>query len=372
MAKIKIVPFLRHVRSDSSRHVIQFKRGVARRSGRGLAFWFLPLSSSVMEIPIDDREVPFLFHARSGDFQDVTTQGAITYRVTDPEALAGRVDFTIDNWRGEYVERPLERLADVFLQLAQRIGAEYVSTTPVRRALAEGQREIRRRLEAAMTADEGLAAMGLAVVSVNVTSVAPSAELEKAIQAPTREEIQQRSDEARFQRRALAVEKERAIRENELQNRIELAKREEDLIGQEGQNERRRATETAEAEAILVRAKTENDRLEAATDADVSRLTATAAAEAARLHSAAEAEGIESVEGARVEAERGRIDIYRELPPHVLLGLAAREFAGKLQKIERIQLTPDGVGPLLSDLADAGARLLDSRSAAAALEREDA
>ena len=370
MAKIKVVPFLRHVRSDSSRHVILFKRGIARRSGRGLAFWFSPLSSSVMEIPVDDREVPFLFHGRSRDFQDITTQGAITYRVVDPEKLAARVDFTIDTWQGEYVEQPLERLADVFLQLAQRIGAEYVNETPVRAALSVGQGEIRRRLEEELMSDEGLLAMGLEVVSVNVSAVAPRAELEKALQAPTREEIQQRSDEARFQRRALAVEKERAIRENELQNRIELAKREEELIGQEGQNERRRARESAEADAILVRAKTENERLEATTSAEVTRVTATAETEAARLHSAAAAEGIEAVETARVDAERGRIDIYRDLPSHVLMGLAAREFAGKLQNIERIQLTPDGVGPLLSDLAQAGARLLDSKADTAVAERE--
>jgi len=173
MAKIKIIPFLRHVRSDSSRHVILYKRGVARRSGRGLAFWFLPLSSSVMEIPIDDREVPSLFHARSRDFQDVTTQGAITYRVTNAEALASRVDFTIDSWTGEYLERPLERLADVFVQQPQRIGAEYVTTTPVRQALSEGQREIRTRLETILRADEALAMMGLEVVAVEITSVAP-------------------------------------------------------------------------------------------------------------------------------------------------------------------------------------------------------
>ena len=41
-----------------------------------------------------------------------------------------------------------------------------------------------------------------------------------------------RADEAAFARRAMAVEKERAIQENELQNRIELAKKEEGLIEQ--------------------------------------------------------------------------------------------------------------------------------------------
>ena len=41
---------------------------------------------------------------------------------------------------------------------------------------------------------------------MRVAAVAPTAEMEKALQQPTREAIQQNADEATFQRRALAVE----------------------------------------------------------------------------------------------------------------------------------------------------------------------
>ena len=51
---------------------------------------------------------------------------------------------------------------------------------------------------------------------MRVAAVAPTSEMEKALQQPTREAIQQDADEATFRRRALAVEKERAIAENEL------------------------------------------------------------------------------------------------------------------------------------------------------------
>lgn len=368
MAKLTNLPFLRHVRSDPSRHLILFKHGRVKRSGRGLAFWFSPLSAGLVEVPCDDREVDFLVQARSNDFQDVNASGSITYRVVDAELLAARVDFTIDPSSGRHLEQPLERLADIFTHLAQRIGAEYVTTTPVREALAEGVREIRARVADALTAEASLSEMGLEVVAVHVSAVTPTSELEKALQAPTRESIQQRSDEATFQRRALAVEKERAIRENEMQSRIELAKREETLIAQEGQNQQRQALELAEAEAITVRATVDNDRLQADATADMTRVEAAALAEAERLRTSAEAEGIAAVETARVEAERGRMEIYGGLPPHVLLGLAARELAGKLQKIDRVQITPEGIAPLLTDLADAGARLLESRATVATAE----
>ena len=55
--------------------------------------------------------------------------------------------------------------------------------------------------------------MGLEVVTVRVADVSPSAELKRALQTPTFERLQQQADEATFERRALAVEKERAIAE---------------------------------------------------------------------------------------------------------------------------------------------------------------
>ena len=62
------------------------------------------------------------------------------------------------------------------------------------------------------------------------------------------------------------------------------------------------------------------------------------------------------------------MDIYRELPRHVLVGLAIQELAGKLKSIDRIQITPDGIAPLLTDLAEAGAKLLETRATVAAGE----
>jgi hypothetical protein len=161
----------------------------------------------------------------------------------------------------------------------------------------------------------------------------PTPELEKALQTTTREAIQQDADKATFERRALAVERERAIAENELKNQIELAKREETLIQQRGQNERRRATEDAEAQRI-------------ATEAQGART---------RIQSQAGAESIRVTEEARVQAESARMAIYRDMSGTVLMGLASRELAQKLQTIQHLNIAPDMLGPILTQLVD-GAR----------------
>jgi hypothetical protein len=167
------------------------------------------------------------------------------------------------------------------------------------------------------------------VVAVRVAAVTPDPDVEKALRQPTHEAIQQDADQATFARRAFAVEKERAIAENELQNRIELARREERLVAQDGANQRRRAEEEAAARKIEADAADERVRQAALREADTTDL----------------------LEAARLRAERERAEIQGAMPPAVLLALALRELAGELGKVEHLTITPDLVAPLLQRLA---------------------
>jgi len=115
--------------------------------------------------------------------------------------------------------------------------------------------------------------MGLEVVSVRVSAVKPSSDVERALQMPTNEAIQQQADEATFSRRAQAVEKERAIAENELQNRIALAQQEEALIEQQGQNARQQAEELALAAKIEEESKADRLQISSIAKAESRRLS---------------------------------------------------------------------------------------------------
>ncbi|MBM4408061.1 MAG: band 7 protein [Chloroflexi bacterium] len=289
-------------------------------------------------MPLDDRDLTFVFRGRSSDFQDAVVQGVITYRVTNPEAIAERVDFSLDMKSGAYLRTPLEQLADRFTQLAQQHVWAVVTATPLADLLRNGVEQLRGAIATGLAADKGLKAMGLEVVSVRVSTVQPDSEVEKALQTPTRERIQQQADEATFARRALAVEKERAIAENELQNRIELARRQSQLVDQEGQNARRQAEEQAAAAKIV----------------------AEGMAERARIEAAAQAEVIRAVDGERVAIEKDRVGAYAAVPREALVALAAREFAEKIGSIGHVNLGSDALSPFLADLAAAGVRKLDA------------
>ncbi|MGZ3407400.1 MAG: SPFH domain-containing protein, partial [Polyangia bacterium] len=298
-----------------------------------------PLGASIVEVPLDDRELPFLLAGRSADFQDVHVNGVVTFRVAEPELLASRVDFSINTRSGRYTSEPLDKLAVVVKELAQELAGSFVARAPLRALLDQGADVIRDEIQRGLVAAPSLSSLGLEIVATRVASVKPTAEMEKALQMPTRERIQQEADEATFARRALAVDKERAIAENELANQIELARREEQLIGQRGQNEKKRITDESA-----------NKRIEAE-----------AAARNIRLNAEAQAESIKVLEEARVRAERERMDIYRSLPPAALMGLAARELAGKLQSIEHLTVSPDMLGSLVERVLGAQARKLEGQ-----------
>lgn len=318
-------PFVRHLRAEPTSHVMRYRRGRLVRAGAGLAFWFRPITTAIAEIPVDDRELPFLFHARSADFQRVTVQGAITFRVGDPALLADRIDFSIDLRSGRWTAEPLEQVGALLTQLARQLVIDQLATRELRAILAEGAGPIRARIDAGLAAEPALAQLGLQVVAVRVADVAPTAEVEKALQQPTREEIQSRADEATFARRATAVESERAIAENELANRIELARRQEQLVAQEGANERRRAQEEAAARKIAAEAADELERLAAQRRADT----------------------IDLVEQATLRGERERAEIQKAIPPGVLMALALQELAGQIGRVEHLTITPELLSPLL-------------------------
>ncbi len=322
MAEIRRFFDYRHLRSEASTHVIVFRRGVRRQSGRGLSFWFSPTRTSIVEIPLDDRDTDFVFQVRSRDYQLVTVQGTTTWRAANPEALADRVDFTIDLRTGRLRTDPLERIASLLTGVAQYHAARYIEARDVQGLLTEGAAPIQDAIAAGLGADPRLQEMGIGLVTVRLAGVSPSADLARALEAPTFERAQGSADEASFARRAAAVEKERAIAENELSTKVELARRQAALIAQEDENARRTAEGKAAAGII------------------------TAEAEARRIR---------LTEAARNESEGERLALLRDVNPAVLQVLTLRAFAEKLTRIDTLNVTPDLTASLTSLLRPATA-----------------
>ena len=331
MADIARYPLFRHLRGTATTHVQHVQNGKSRHTGSGQSFWFRPLSAVLSEVPIDDRELPLLFHARTVDFQDVTVQATLTYRLADPAVAAARVDFSIDPDTGRWRAMPLEQVASLLTETAQQHALDLLARTTLTTALTNGVATVREAVAEGMAANSRLVEIGIALIGVRVVAIRPEPEVERALQTPTREQVQQEADRATYERRAVAVERERAISENELQNQIELAKREEQLVAQRGANARRQAEEAAAANQID-------------TEAEAARAQRLAEANAAGTRMQGEADAA---------SEAAKLDAYRDVPQATLLALAARELAANLPEINSLVLTPDLIAPVLARLGGA-------------------
>lgn len=336
MAQISRLLFARHLRSEPNQYILHYRRGKLVRQGAGLAYWFHPLSAAVAQVPVQDIETTFVLNERTSDFQEVTIQATIVYRCADALKAAQRINFSISLTKGVWLEQPLERLANVWAQWAQEPARSQINRLTVVEAVRSGAQDVQAALEAALAEHSEMAAIGLSLVSVQVDQVVPAAELEKALQTPTRESIQQKADEATFSRRALAVEKERAIKENELATEIQLARQQEALLEQQGANRRLEIQQEAEAQKLAAEAQVERELI--AAEGLSQRLA---------VESQARAEARQRELAVETATERQRVEIWRDAPSAVNLGFALQRFADKVQNIQHLNVTPDLLGDSL-------------------------
>ncbi|MDT0570901.1 SPFH domain-containing protein [Streptomyces sp. DSM 3412] len=362
----------RHLRGAPTAHIRHHRSGRLAHDGPGLSFWYRSLSAALSEVPVDDRELAMTFHARTSDFQDVSVQATVTYRVSDPAIAAARLDFSIDPDTGVWRGAPLEQLSTLLTETAQQHALDVLARTTLASALVDGVAAVRERVAGGLAAEPRLPATGIEIVAVRVVALRPEPEVERALRTPAREQIQQEADRATYERRAVAVERERAIAENELASQIELARREEQLVEQRGTNARREAEERAAADAVKAGAEAartvrlteaEAERTVKLAEAEAARSVRLADAEAARSVKLAEAEAVRQVKlaeaearaarevgAARAEAQAAWLRVHAEVDTATLHALTGTRLAENLPRIESVTVSPDVLTGLLARL----------------------
>src|SRR5215469_7831701 len=118
MADITRYPMTRHFRGTPTQYVRHLRGGKVAHEGVGESFFFRPLSAVLSEVPVDDRELAVMYHARTADFQDLTVQASVTFRVVDPDVACARIDFAVDPDTGRWRGTPLDQVAGLLTETA--------------------------------------------------------------------------------------------------------------------------------------------------------------------------------------------------------------------------------------------------------------
>jgi hypothetical protein len=231
---------IRFIKSQPTTHLMQFRGGRLTRAGAGLSFYYYPPTTTLVAVPLASHDRPFMLDLVTSDFQSVTVQGQVTYRIGDPTRTASMMDFSLRPDGKDYASEDPKRLGDRVVQQAEVIVQQAVQALDLKQAL-RASALIARTAQRELGAQPEIASLGLEILGVSVLGVKPTPDLARALEAEARESNLRAADDAVYTRRMSAVEKERAIRQNELDTEIAV------------EHKRRQISETKlEAKAALM------------------------------------------------------------------------------------------------------------------------
>ena len=304
-----------YVKIPATHYALHFQQGRIRHEGPGLSFFYYSPSATIVSVPIGSTDAPFAFVESSADFQSVTVQGQLTYRVVDPKKVASLLDFSLGR-NGQYLGDGQQKLQERLVKSAQ-VAAKAVTQRMGLREVLTSSTAIGAEVEDALKNSEAIKSLGVEILELAVISMKPTPEMAKALEAEAREALQRKSDEAIYARRNAAVEQERRIKESELNTEIAVEEKKRQI------REAQMAADIAieEQRAQLVDQKVANERKDA--DSRAYALDATIKA-------------IETADWKKLMLlSSGGFDARQ------MIALAFQELAGNAQKIGELNISPD-------------------------------
>ncbi|GJM35448.1 MAG: hypothetical protein DHS20C18_44490 [Saprospiraceae bacterium] len=331
---------INHIKFDSMTYAMHYKDGNIRREGRGLSFFYFAPNSSIVAIPVGSNDLPFIFNETTNDYQTVSIQGQISYKIQNPKALANVLDFTIQD-NGQYKKNDIEKLNQRIINEAQTSTASFIHSIQLKDAIRSAKVMEEKILEGLNTS-QAIKMLGIEILGANILAVKASPEMTRALETQTREQLQKEADQAIYDRRNFAVEQERKIKESELNTEIAVEEKQKQIVEKKMQTQvinaenGRKLREMKIAADIsvenqreqFIEQKAANDKKEADTQGYFIETTL---------------KPYRDIDWRTLTALNGNSD------PKMNIALAFRLMAENAEKIGNINITPDLLESVLSD-----------------------
>lgn len=219
---------INYIKFDSMNYVIHYKNGKIKKEGKGLSFFYFSPNSSIVSIPVQSNDFQFVFNETTKDYQEVTLQGQVTYKIDNPKQLAETLDFNV-NKKKQYLKNDYEKIQQRIINEAQTASSSILQGLTLKEALRKLQ-DIENGIFSNVQQSKTVQMLGLEILSVNVLGVTPNPEMARALEAQTRESLQKEADQAIYERRNFAVEQERIIKESELSTEIAIEEKHKQIV----------------------------------------------------------------------------------------------------------------------------------------------
>lgn len=210
---------IRFIKAPPTTYLFQYKEGKSRREGKGLAFFYYAPTTTLVAVPLESADVPFIFNEVTSDFQQISIQGQVTYKIADPQKVSQLLNFTLDASGRTYTSEDPHKLPQRLVNIIQVLMRTQLSELSLRDALKASDGLV-ARVGSALNVSIQVSDLGLHVLGLSILAIKPTPDTSRALEAEVREQLLRQADEAVYTRRNAAVEQERAIKENELNTEI--------------------------------------------------------------------------------------------------------------------------------------------------------
>jgi len=287
-------------------------------------------------------DVPFIFNEVTADFQEVTVQGQLTYRVADPKKLSKLMNFTVSAAGDAYSSDDPDKLPQRLINLTQVLTRATLKSLPFRDALGQSG-DLVDSIQHGMQTAGTVESLGIEVLGVSILAIKPTPETSRTLETEAREMILRQADEAVYARRNAAVEQERSIKENELNTEIAVENKKRQIKEAQMEAEKsvqrmKREISEAKMEAQISLEQKNGDLVELSTANNRKEADTRAYAVAAVM------KALSNTDPRTLQAL-----MSADMRSGQLVALAFRDLAESADKIGQLNVTPDLLRELLND-----------------------
>lgn len=231
MLSLKFIKFL------PSEYVLKYRNGEIVKEGKGLSFFYYEPNTSVVVIPTSSSDIPYMFEEITNDYQKVSVQGQVTYRIENYKRISEILDYTYDMKKNIYVKDDYRKIPQRLINIIKVIAKNSIQNMALTDAIKSSE-ILAKKIREELKTNQEISSLGIEIMGFSVLGITPNKETSRALEAQAREEILKKADEAIYERRNSSIEQERRIKENELSTEIAIEQKKKQI--QEAQLESKR------------------------------------------------------------------------------------------------------------------------------------
>jgi hypothetical protein len=331
---------IKFIKFQPTAYILHYKAGKIVREGSGLSFFYYAPTSSLVSVPIVSTDAPFIFEEVTTDYQSVTIQGQVTYRVADPKKIASLLNFTLDPPGRVHVSEDPKKLPQRIVNAVQVLTNKAIAGLSLRQALRASETLV-ETIGAGLQANAEVQSLGVQILGFSILAIKPNKETARALEAEAREQILKEADDAIYARRNASVEQERKIKENELNTEIAVENkkrqiREAQMDAEKSVQEKKHGLEQAQL-AFSIEQEEEKKKL-----VELSVQNARAESDAKAYAVSATMSAFRGVEPAVLQALANS-----GMSPQQLIATAFQGLAEKAERIGNLNISPELLQELL-------------------------